>query len=126
LKRINCSPDAGRFNSSRAFYPFLAYLSTPQIFDLYDLLDKQMRSMEMHTNAVIRSSVQAGMWPSITSLHGMELKLETNRPVLLDRASLPSMRHWQTVHRANKRWSNRGACLQAILFDRGGTAACSQ
>lgn len=62
-------------------------------------------SMEMHTNEAIKQSVQAGMGLSITSLHGIELKLETKRLTILDVANFPIMRYWHIVHRANRRLS---------------------
>jgi DNA-binding transcriptional LysR family regulator len=73
-------------------------------------------SMEMHTNEAIKQSVQAGMGLSITSLHGIELKLETNRLVILDVANFPIMRHWHIVHRANKRLSTAGRAFKQFLL----------
>lgn len=73
-------------------------------------------SMEMHTNEAIKQSVQAGMGLSITSLHGIELKLETNRLVILDVANFPIMRHWHIVHRANKRLSTAGVAFKQFLL----------
>jgi len=73
-------------------------------------------SMEMHTNEAIKQSVQAGMGLSITSLHGIELKLETNRLVILDVANFPIMRHWHIVHRANKRLSIAGRAFKQFLL----------
>jgi len=73
-------------------------------------------SMEMHTNEAIKQSVQAGMGLSITSLHGIELKLETNRLVILDVANFPIMRHWHIVHRANKRLSIAGKAFKQFLL----------
>jgi DNA-binding transcriptional LysR family regulator len=73
-------------------------------------------SMEMHTNEAIKQSVQAGMGLSITSLHGIELKLETKRLVILDVANFPIMRHWHIVHRANKRLSTAGRAFKQFLL----------
>lgn len=73
-------------------------------------------SMEMHTNEAIKQSVQAGMGLSITSLHGIELKLETNRLVILDVANFPIMRHWHIVHRANKRLSIAAKAFKQFLL----------
>jgi len=73
-------------------------------------------SMEMHTNEAIKQSVQAGMGLSITSLHGIELKLETNRLVILDVENFPIMRHWHIVHRANKRLSIAGRAFKQFLL----------
>ena len=73
-------------------------------------------SMEMHTNEAIKQSVQAGMGLSITSLHGIELKLETNRLVILDVENFPIMRHWHIVHRANKRLSIAGKAFKQFLL----------
>lgn len=73
-------------------------------------------SMEMHTNEAIKQSVQAGMGLSITSLHGIELKLETNRLVILDVEYFPIMRHWHIVHRANKRLSIAGKAFKQFLL----------
>jgi DNA-binding transcriptional LysR family regulator len=73
-------------------------------------------SMEMHTNEAIKQSVQAGMGLSITSLHGIELKLETNRLVILDVANFPIMRHWHIVHRANKRLSTAARAFKQFLL----------
>ena len=73
-------------------------------------------SMEMHTNEAIKQSVQAGMGLSITSLHGIELKLETNRLVILDVANFPIMRYWHIVHRANKRLSIAGQAFKQFLL----------
>lgn len=74
-------------------------------------------SMEMHTNEAIKQSVQAGMGLSITSLHGIELKLETHRLVVLDVANFPIMRHWHIVHRANKRLSIAGRAFKQFLLN---------
>jgi DNA-binding transcriptional LysR family regulator len=73
-------------------------------------------SMEMHTNEAIKQSVQAGMGLSITSLHGIELKLETNRLVILNVANFPIMRHWHIVHRANKRLSTAARAFKQFLL----------
>ncbi|MGV8934780.1 MAG: LysR family transcriptional regulator [Gallionellaceae bacterium] len=73
-------------------------------------------SMEMHTNEAIKQSVQAGMGLSITSLHGIELKLETNRLTILDVANFPIMRYWHIVHRANKRLSLAAQAFKQFLL----------
>ena len=53
---------------------------------------------------------------SITSLHGIELKLETNRLVILDVVNFPIMRYWHIVHRANKRLSIAGQAFKQFLL----------
>jgi DNA-binding transcriptional LysR family regulator len=73
-------------------------------------------SMEMHTNEAIKQSVQAGMGLSITSLHGIELKLETNRLTILDVANFPIMRYWHIVHRANRRLSLAAQAFKQFLI----------
>ncbi len=73
-------------------------------------------SMEMHTNEAIKQSVQAGMGLSITSLHGIELKLETNRLTILDVANFPIMRYWHIVHRANRRLSVAAEAFKQFLL----------
>lgn len=74
------------------------------------------RSMEMHTNEAIKQSVQAGMGLSITSLHGIELKLETKRLTILDVENFPIMRYWHIVHRANKRLSVAAQAFKQFLL----------
>jgi len=73
-------------------------------------------SMEMHTNEAIKQSVQAGMGLSITSLHGIELKLETKRLTILDVENFPIMRYWHIVHRANKRLSIAAQAFKQFLL----------
>ena len=73
-------------------------------------------SMEMHTNEAIKQSVQAGMGLSITSLHGIELKLETKRLTILDVENFPIMRYWHIVHRANKRLSVAAQAFKQFLL----------
>ena len=73
-------------------------------------------SMEMHTNEAIKQSVQAGMGLSITSLHGIELKLETKRLTILDVANFPIMRYWHIVHRANRRLSVAAQAFKQFLL----------
>lgn len=72
--------------------------------------------MGMHANEAIKQSVQAGMGLSITSLHGIELKPENNRPVIQDVVNFPIMRHWHIVYRANKRLSTAGRVFKQFLF----------
>ena len=73
-------------------------------------------SMEMHTNEAIKQSVQAGMGLSITSLHGIELKLETKRLTILDVENFPIVRYWHIVHRANKRLSTAAQAFKQFLL----------
>ena len=74
------------------------------------------RGMETDTSEAIKQAVQAGMGLGITSLHTVELELETKRLKILDVEDFPIMRYWHIVHRKHKRLSSVAQAFQEFLL----------
>lgn len=62
-------------------------------------------SMEMSSNEAIRQAVQAGLGLAVLALQTLEMELAFDRLAVLNVEGFPIMRHWNLVHRADKRLS---------------------
>jgi DNA-binding transcriptional LysR family regulator len=74
------------------------------------------RGMETDTSEAIKQAVQAGMGLGITSVHTIELELETQRLKILDVQDFPIMRYWHIVHRKHKRLSTVAQAFKEFLL----------
>lgn len=74
------------------------------------------RGMETDTSEAIKQAVQAGMGLGITSVHTIELELETKRLKILDVQDFPIMRYWHIVHQKHKRLSTVAQAFKEFLL----------
>jgi DNA-binding transcriptional LysR family regulator len=73
-------------------------------------------SIELASNEAIKQAVMAGLGLGITSLHTLELELETQRLKVLDVENFPINRTWYVVHREGKRLSPLAMSFKRFVF----------
>lgn len=83
-------------------------------------------SMEMSSNEAIKQAVQAGLGLGILSLQTLEMELALKRLAVLKVEGFPIMRHWYTVHRADKRLSPVALAFKNFLLDEAATLPTSR
>ncbi len=82
-------------------------------------------SMEMSSNEAIKQAVQAGLGLGILSLQTLEMELALKRLAVLKVEGFPIMRHWYTVHRADKRLSPVALAFKNFLLGEAATLPSS-
>lgn len=73
-------------------------------------------SIELASNEAIKQAVMAGLGLGITSLHTLELELETGRLKVLDVENFPINRTWYVVQREGKRLSPLAMSFKRFVF----------
>lgn len=73
-------------------------------------------SMEMSSNEAIRQAVQAGLGLAILALQTLEMELAFNRLAVLNVEGFPIVRHWNLVHRADKRLSPAAQAFKQFVI----------
>lgn len=80
-------------------------------------------SMEMSSNEAIRQAVQAGLGLAVLALQTLEMELAFNRLAVLNVEGFPIMRHWNLVHRADKRLSPAAQAFKQFVLTEAGAGA---
>ncbi|HET7753363.1 MAG TPA: LysR substrate-binding domain-containing protein [Anaeromyxobacteraceae bacterium] len=76
--------------------------------------------MEMSSNETIKQAVIAGLGLSFISEHTIGLELAARQLALVRAEGLPVMRHWNVVHRAEKRLSPAADAFKRFVLEQGG------
>lgn len=73
-------------------------------------------SIELASDEAIKQAVMAGLGLGITSLHTLELELQTKRLKILNVENFPIIRHWYVVHLEGKRLSPLAMDFKRFVF----------
>ncbi|MDH5786329.1 MAG: LysR family transcriptional regulator [Chromatiales bacterium] len=73
-------------------------------------------SIELASDEAIKQAVMAGLGLGITSLHTLELELQTNRLNILNVEEFPIIRHWYLVQLEGKRLSPLASEFKRFVF----------
>lgn len=73
-------------------------------------------SIELASDEAIKQAVMAGLGLGITSLHTLELELQTGRLKILNVENFPIIRHWYVVHLEGKRLSPLATDFKRFVF----------
>ena len=76
-------------------------------------------SMEMDSNETIKQAVMAGLGLAFISLHTIALELSVRALALVRAPGLPVVRHWNVVHRREKRLAPAAQAFKAFVLEHG-------
>jgi DNA-binding transcriptional LysR family regulator len=75
--------------------------------------------LEMPSNETIKQAVMAGLGLAFISLHTIALELSVRALALVRAPGLPVVRHWNVVHRREKRLAPAAQAFKAFVLEHG-------
>jgi LysR family transcriptional regulator, low CO2-responsive transcriptional regulator len=73
----------------------------------------------MPSNETIKQAVMAGLGLAFISLHTIALELSVHAVALVRAPGLPVVRHWNVVHRKDKRLAPAALAFKGFVLENG-------